>query len=93
MSIVEDVKEIGLLFDGQAIAFFVNFIVDSFKNTIQALMWPAFIAQWSPPYGAIGLGLMFMLFPPLLKKPIESWLFSGDDEQATPDPDSQEKPK
>lgn len=81
-SVVEDFKEIGLLFDGRVIEFFVAFFVDSFKNTISAFMWPIHIAQISPPYGPIALGLAFVLFPILLKKPIEHWLFEG---QPAPD--------
>lgn len=77
-SVVEDVKDIGLLFDGHAAAFVLNFIADSFGNTWQAFAWPVNIVQLVPPFGAIGLGLAFMLFPKYLKKPIESWLFSDE---------------
>ena len=76
-SVVEDLKEVGLLFDGQVIQFLVNFFVDSLKNTIKAFMWPVAIIQTSQPWGAIGLGIAFFLFPLTLKKPIERWLFDG----------------
>ena len=84
-SIIEDFKQIGLLFDGQVISFFLNFIIDSFQNTLQAFIWPATIAQYAPPFGAIGLGLAFLLFPVLVKKHVEAWLFSDDElaERAT----------
>jgi len=68
------------LLDGRIVAFVINFVVDSFWNTIGAFMWPAHIAQFAPPYGAIGLGLAFVLFPMFLKKPIERWLFGGQPE-------------
>ena len=84
ISFVEDFKEIGLLLDGQVVAFILNFIVDSFRNTIQAFMWPVVIVQFAQPWGAIGLGLAFMLFPKYLKKPIEAWLFS--DAEVNDDP-------
>lgn len=77
-SIVEDFKQIGLLFDGQVFSFVFEFFVDSFKNTISALIWPAHVAQYAPPYGPVALGLAFVLFPMFLKKPIEHWLFEGE---------------
>ncbi len=60
----------------------MNFIIDSFKNTLQALMWPVFIVQYAQPWGAIGLGLAFVLFPKYVKKHVEAWLFSDTDENA-----------
>lgn len=75
-SIVDDFKEIGLLLDGQVLEFVLNFIVDSFKNTLQAFMWPVNIVKLAPPWGAIGLGVAFMLFPIYVKKRIEAWLFA-----------------
>ena len=41
-------------------------------------MWPVSIIQFAQPWGLIGLGLAFWLFPIYLKKPIEQWLFRGD---------------
>ena len=80
-SFIEDFKEIGLLLDGQVLAFVMNFIVDSFENTIQAFMWPVVIVQWAPPFGAIGLGLAFLLFPRFVKQHVEAWLFDGPESQ------------
>jgi hypothetical protein len=73
-SFIEDFKEIGLLLDGQVFAFILNFIVDSLQNTLQAFIWPVNIVQVAPPFGAIGLGLAFWLFPIYVKKHIEAWL-------------------
>ena len=87
-SIIEDVKDIGLLFDGEIIAFLMNFIIDSFKNTIAAFAWPVAIVQFASPWGAIGLGLAFYLFPIYVKKHIEGWLFDAvetDSEEKTED--------
>ena len=84
-SFIDDFKEIGLLLDGQVFEFILNFIIDSFNNTLQAFMWPVNIVQLAPPFGAIGLGVAFVLFPKFLKAPIEAWLFSdadGDEEAA-----------
>ncbi len=80
ISFIEDFKEIGLLLDGQIFQFILNFIIDSFQNTLQAFMWPVDIVQAVPPFGAIGLGVAFWLFPIYAKKPIEAWLF---DDQKT----------
>ena len=82
-SFIEDFKEIGLLLDGQVIAFILNFIIDSFQNTLQAFIWPVNIVQLVPPYGAIGLGLAFWLFPTYVKKHVEDWLFDGEAEEKT----------
>ena len=84
-SIVNDVKDVGMLFDGEIIGFFLNFIVDSFRNTMQAFAWPVIIIQLAQPWGAIGLGLAFFLFPKYLKKPIEAWLFSDVEDEETTD--------
>ena len=86
-SFIEDFKEIGLLLDGQVVAFILNFIIDSFQNTVQAFMWPVVVVQLAQPWGAIGLGVAFLLFPVYLKKPIEAWLFHDQesDEEAQAD--------
>jgi hypothetical protein len=78
-SFIDDFKQIHLLFDGKVIEFVLSFIIDSFTNTVSAFAWPATVAQFAPPWGAIGLGLAFVLFPKYIKKHIEAWLFPGDD--------------
>ena len=85
-SIAEDVPEFGRGFDGQLVAYVVNIVVDSFINTGKAFAWPMYVVRVEPPYGAIGLGLAFWLFPVFLKKPIENWLFDGE-----PPPEKPEK--
>ena len=75
-SLADDVLGIGAIFSGQAIDFAVNFIIDSFKNTLASFMWPVYVVQLAPPKGAIGLGLAFFGFSSYLKKPIEGWLFA-----------------
>lgn len=78
-SLADDVLGIGALFGGQAIDFIISFVIDSFMNTISALMWPLKVVQFAPPWGAIALGLAFLGFTSYLKKPIENWMF--DDER------------
>ena len=78
VSLADDVLGIGALFRGEAIQFFVNFIVESFMNTLSALMWPVSVMQVAPPFGLIGLAIAFWLFPTYVKPHIESWLFDGE---------------
>ena len=78
-SFIEDFKQIHLLFEGEVISFVMSFIIDSFQNTIQAFMWPVSIIETASPWGAIGLGLAFLLFPRYVKKHIEAWLFVDGD--------------
>lgn len=82
LSLVDDVLGIGALFRGEAIEFFVNFIVESFMNTIAAFMWPIEVIRFSPPVGVIALGIAFWLFPIFVKPHIERWLFDDDEPKA-----------
>jgi hypothetical protein len=70
------------VFNGQAIEFAINFIIDSFMNTMYSFMWPVYVVQLAPPWGAIGLGLAFFGFASYLKKPIEGWMFADVPEEA-----------
>ncbi|MCH9695641.1 MAG: hypothetical protein K0U72_14095 [Gammaproteobacteria bacterium] len=67
----------------------LNFIIDSFKNTVAAFMWPVNIVTSYQPYGAISLGLAFWLFPIFVKPHIEKWMFDG--EPAAVDSEQEEK--
>lgn len=82
-SLIDDLREVSLLLDGRVLAFFINFVVDSFRNTIGAFMWPVNIVKLAQPWGAIGLGLAFAIFPKYLKKPIEKWLFTDTPDTKT----------
>ena len=82
----EDLAAAGSIFTGGAFGFFIDFILDSLMNTFQALIWPIFVVQWAPPWGAIGLGLAYVGFAHYLKKPVTEWLFDGG-----PDPVEQAK--
>ena len=81
-SLADDVLGLGALFSGQAFDFILNFVIDSFKNTMYAFMWPVYVVQLAPPWGAIGLGLAFFGFSLFLKKPIEGWLFADAPDNA-----------
>ena len=85
-SLADDVLGIGAIFTGQAFEFIINFIVDSFMNTMYSFMWPVYVVTFAPPWGAIGLGVAFYGFSSFLKKSIEGWLFADA-------PDSAEEPQ
>ncbi len=59
----------------QLFEFALRFVIGSFENMIKAFMWPVYIVRLYSPFGAIALGLAFVVFPKYLKKPIEKWLF------------------
>ena len=80
-SLSDDILGIGSLFNGQAVDFIVQLLIDSFTNTIKAFAWPVFVVSWRPPYGAIGLGLAFVGFSRILKAPLERWLFPNEEGQ------------
>ncbi len=84
-SLADDVLGIGALFTGQAIEFLINFMLDSLMNTLKAFAWPVYVVQYAPPWGAVGLGIAYWLFPTTLKKPIERWLF-GDQPEVADEP-------
>ena len=76
-SLIDDVADVGMLFDGRAWDFLLGLVIDSFRNTLQAFMWPVYVARFEPPAGAIALGLAFAVFPRWIKPHVERWLF-GD---------------
>jgi hypothetical protein len=67
---------IGNFLSEQLVEFIFRFVGDSMVNLLMALMWPVYIVQWQPPFGAIGLGLAYIVFAKYLKKPISDWLLS-----------------
>jgi hypothetical protein len=42
-----------------------------------------YVVQFASPWGAVGLGTAFWLFPIYVKKHVEAWLFSDDDSNAS----------
>ena len=82
VDLFDDAMGIGAIFEGQIVAFIIDFFLDSLSNTISAFMWPVDIVQWAPPWGAVILGMAFWLFPTYVKPHIEEWLFDGDEPEA-----------
>jgi hypothetical protein len=67
---------------GQLIQFLLRFTVDSLVNTVHALIWPVHVIAFSPPWGFVILGAMYLVFTYLLKNPLERWLFHEADTTA-----------
>lgn len=74
-SLGDDIMGVGSLFNGHAVQFLVQFFVESFQNTLKAFVWPVFVVQLAPPWGAVALVVAFFGFTKYLKPPIERWLF------------------
>ncbi len=55
---------------------------------ISAFLWPVYLIEAWQPYGLILLVALFVLFPIVLKKPIERWLFGSN---AADDPEYDEE--
>ena len=71
-------------FTNQLIEFVFRFLSETLFNMIQAFMWPVYLIQAWQPYGLILLVLLFILFPVVLKKPIERWLFGDQPKESSP---------
>ena len=65
-------------FQNQIAEFLVRFFTETITNMIKAFMWPVYIVQLYPPWGAIALGVSFALFASVLQKPIERYLFDNE---------------
>ena len=61
----------------EAFDFAIDFLIDTFKNMLAAFLWPFYVIQWQSPIGIFVLAAMFYLFPRLVQKPIEQWMFEG----------------
>ncbi|MBT8092412.1 MAG: hypothetical protein KJN77_05190 [Gammaproteobacteria bacterium] len=65
-------------FTNQIVEFVFRFLSESLVNMISAFLWPVYLIELWPPYGLILLAALFILFPLVLKKPIERWLFGSE---------------
>lgn len=68
----------GDFFAGQIIQLVFRFALDSMLNTLQAFLWPVAIVGIYPPWGLVMLAALYVIFPRVLKPPLERWLFDGD---------------
>lgn len=75
---VASADSIGSFITEQLFEFVIRFTVQSLENTVQAFLWPLPIIEWSPVWGGVFLGGLYVIFRQFLKKPLTDWLF-GDD--------------
>ena len=68
-------------FTSELIEFVFRFLSDSLVNLVKALIWPVYVIELAPPWGLLGLGAAFLIFPRFLKPTVERWLF-GDQRRA-----------
>lgn len=80
-----DADSVASFFSDQLVEFVFHFVIRSFENTIQAFIWPVHVIEIAPPYGAIGLGIAYIVFAKFLQQPISNWLFPDGE----PEPDSE----
>lgn len=74
----------------QLFEVFVRLLSESFVNSILAFAWPAFVLQWSPLWGLVILGALYLFFARVLKKPLTAWLFDDDPAHpGKPEPDGE----
>ena len=73
-------NSVGEFVSGQLFEFVIRFTVQSLENTIYAFMWPLTIIRWSPAWGGLLLGGMYLVFAKFIKQRLESWLFDDDTE-------------
>ena len=64
---IAESSSVGDFISSQLIEVVFRFAIKSFINTIEALMWPIYVVQLTPPYGAIGLGIGFLVFTSYLQ--------------------------
>ena len=84
--VIEDIPQfiaMNSVFSSEIVGFGIEVLVDTMKNFVMALAWPAFVATFWPPVGAIALGVAFVLFPRYLKPYFERYLF-GDQPPTEP---------
>ncbi|MEM6511546.1 MAG: hypothetical protein AAF660_00930 [Pseudomonadota bacterium] len=66
-------------FASEITPFVIEFLIDTLLNTMWAFMWPVIVLQWEPPFGLIALVAFFVLFPKFVQKPLEHWLYEGEE--------------
>ncbi len=72
---VLEANSIGDFFGAQIFEMFFRYLGDSFANMIYAFMWPVYVIEIAPPWGAIAFGIAYLAFDRLFKESIEAWLF------------------
>ena len=66
-------------FTEQLLELPLRFLSESVGNLIQAFIWPAPVVTYSPPWGIVIFGAMYLIFTYVMKEPLEKWLFHEED--------------
>ena len=75
---VAESEGVGDFLTSQLGEFVFRFFGESIANFVKALMWPVFVIRIDPMWGGIALGLAFVFFDRVLKKPVSDWLSRED---------------
>ena len=78
-------QSVGAYFEQQVFEIFFRYLGQSFLNAILAFIWPLFVLRMSPEWGAVFLGVSYLVFAKLLKGKLETWLFHDHDESLDPE--------
>ncbi len=81
-------------FTEQLIEFVFRFAIDTIRNMVMSFIWPVYWIEWQPPFGAIALGVGYVVFAKYIKQPITDWMFPDgepvDEKQSGNDDSSNE---
>lgn len=79
-------QSVSAYFEQQIFEMFFRYLGQSLLNAMLAFIWPLFVLEVSPVWGAVFLGVSYFIFAKLLKVKLETWLFhdyeTPADEQA-----------
>ncbi|MGI9203440.1 MAG: hypothetical protein ACR2Q3_05500 [Woeseiaceae bacterium] len=76
---IYEAESVSGYFSSQMSELLFKYIGESFQNTISAFMWPVYVVEINPTWGAIILAGLFIVFPKFIKGPLEGWLFDDDE--------------
>ncbi len=75
------------LLSSDIVGLIVSFVIDTFVNFVNALIWPVYVIAFAPPWGGFGLLLAFFVFDRFMTPRVEAWMNRDDpisERQETP---------
>ena len=75
VSDIVEAESIGDFFGEQIFEMLFRYLGESIQNTVYAFIWPVRFFEYRQPWGLLTLGVLYLVFAYLLKKPLERWLF------------------
>jgi hypothetical protein len=67
-------ESVGEFFSEQIFEMLFKFLGESIQNTVYAFIWPVRFFEYRQPWGLLTLGVMYLVFAYILKKPMERTL-------------------